>query len=66
MHYVIPSDDTPKEETVDVEESPPAEDPIDMRNINAAKSSFKHIPPGDIRRFMSQSSTRQANISQIQ
>jgi hypothetical protein len=51
---------------VAVEESPPAEDPLDSRLINAAKLSVKHIPPGDIRRVMSKSFTLQSNISQLQ
>jgi hypothetical protein len=65
MHDVIPSDDTLDEEPVDIEEPPPAEDPLDTRLINAIKSSAKHISPGYIRRFMSNLSKCQANIAQI-
>jgi hypothetical protein len=47
MHDVLLSDYTPdKENTVNVDESHPAEDTLGTRLINDAKSSVKHILPG--------------------
>jgi hypothetical protein len=65
MHDFLPSEGTPDEEPIDVEEPPPTEVSLYTRLINAAKSIANHIPPGDIRRVMPMSTTRKANIAQI-
>jgi hypothetical protein len=66
MHDATVSDETIDEEQGTADEQLLNEDPVDTRLINAAKSNTKNIPPGDICRVMSKSSTRQANMSQIQ
>jgi hypothetical protein len=45
---------------------PPEDDPSDTCLINAAKSKGKPIPPCDICRVMSKSSTRHINLAQTQ
>jgi hypothetical protein len=69
IHDVTPSgDDLDLHVTTqDDDELPSPEDIHDMRLINAAKSSRSdHLPPGDIRRVMSKSSTRQVNSTHLE
>ena len=68
IHDVAPSDDSPDPDAIVSEDDAPysSEDTNDMRLINAAKSSNPdHLPPGDIRRVMSKSSTRRVNSTHI-
>ena len=55
------------EPSEDLDDNHPVVDSIDTRLINAAKSNNKGmVPPGDIRRVMSKSSTRFANSAHLQ
>jgi hypothetical protein len=65
----MPSGDDPDPDVLVSEDNDPrsSEDTNDMRLINAAKSSgADHLPPGDIRRVMSKSSTRCVNCTHIE
>jgi hypothetical protein len=64
IHHVVPSGDNPDPDVLVSEDDDPrsSEDTNDMRLINAARSSgADHLPPDDIRRIMSKSSTRCVN-----
>jgi hypothetical protein len=64
IHDVAPSGDNPGPDMLVSKEDDPcsSEDTNDIRLINAAKSiGTDHLPPGDIRRVMSESSTRRVN-----
>jgi hypothetical protein len=64
IHDVAPSREDPDPDVLVSEDDDrlSSEDTYDMRIINASKSSgTDHLPPGDIRRIMSESSTRHAN-----
>ena len=62
MHDLETTDNDPNLTSVDAGDPSPDEDVSDTRLINAAKSNNKSsLPPGDIRRVMSKSSTRLAN-----
>jgi hypothetical protein len=68
IHDVAPSGDDldPHVTTQEDDEPPSPEDIHDMRLINAVKSSRSgYLPPGDIRRVMSKSSTRQVNSTHL-
>ena len=65
MHDVTSDNDDPENFDTDKDPAPPDES-ADTLLINAANSSSKHIPPGDIRRVMSKSSTRQVNIAHLE
>ena len=58
-------DDTTPEDIGEEEPTPPDNDHCDNLLINAAKSRGKTLPPGDIRRVMSKSSTRTINMAHI-
>jgi hypothetical protein len=66
MHSLESSDNieaNPNNKPVDPR---PEDDPSNTRLINAAKPKSKPIPPGDICRVMSKSSTRHVNIAKTQ
>jgi hypothetical protein len=65
MHDVT-YDDTAHAHFDTADDPPPPDEPADTLLINAAKSSGKHIPPGDIRRVMSKSSIRQVNVAHLE
>jgi Reverse transcriptase (RNA-dependent DNA polymerase) len=65
MHDVT-CDDSTNEQFDAADDPPPPDESADTLLINAAKSSGKHIPPGDIRRVMSKSSVRQANVAHLE
>jgi hypothetical protein len=69
IHDVAPSGDDPDPDVLVSEYDDPlsSEDTNDMRLIYAEKSSGNdHLPPGDIRRDMSKSSTRRASSTPIE
>jgi hypothetical protein len=69
IHDVAPfGDDIDTHVTTQEDDEPSSsEDVNDMRLINVAKSSrTDHLPPGDIRRVMSKSSTRHVNSIHIE
>jgi hypothetical protein len=53
------------EEQNDVKETNDNDDQSDSILVNAAKSSKSKLPPGDIRRVMSKSSTRSVNMAKL-
>jgi hypothetical protein len=69
IHDVAPSGDDLDPDVLVSEDNDPrsSEDTNHMGLINAAKSSgTDHLPPGDIRRNMSKSSTRRVNSTHIE
>jgi hypothetical protein len=56
-------ENNPYDELVD---PPPEDDHSDTHLINAAKSKYKPIPPGEICHVMSKASTRHVNLDQTQ
>ena len=68
IHDIAPSEDDPDPDLVidEHEDSQVSDESNDTRLINAAKSSGNGpLPPGDIRRVMSKSSTRRVNSTHI-
>jgi hypothetical protein len=65
MHDVT-YDDTTNEQFDTDDDPPPPNKSADTLLFNTAKSSGKHIPPGDIQCVMSKSSVCQANVAHLE
>ena len=66
MHSLETADCVDNDGGNDTLDNSTEDDTNDTRLINAAKSKGKSLPPGDIRRVMSKSSTRQVNLAHME